>query len=285
VRIFYQELRAVAETLRRTYECVFVNDGSVDQTAAILDDIAQKDPRVRVIHLARNQGEAAALSAGFQHARGRTVVTLDGDGQNDPHDIPALLAKMDEGYPVVSGWRRKRQEDYWKRILPSRLANSLIAWATGVPIHDCGCGLKAYRREILSGVSLPEGMHRFLPTILRVPPEAVAEVPVNDRMRVTGSSHYGLGRIFAVLRDLLPAHCIRREPRIVTRILLGSLAITTLVLWGVLNGGQLSSRPGSLALLAVDVISLVYLTLTYRRFREFLKAQEQQAEHFSDESV
>lgn len=275
VRDFSQELRTVAETLGRTYECVFVNDGSVDQTAAILDEIAKEDPRVRVVHLPHNQGEAAALSAGFQYARGRVVVTLDGDGQNDPRDIPALLAKMDEGYPVVSGWRQTRQEDYWKRILPSRLANGLIAWATGVPIHDCGCGLKAYRREVLSGVSLPQGMHRFLPTILRVPPEAVTEVLVNDRARATGRSHYGLSRIFAVLRDLLPVHCIRRDPRTATRMLLGALVAATLVLWGGLNEGKLSSRPGVVALLVVDMIGVLYLALTYWRFREFLKAQGQ----------
>lgn len=285
VRAFYQELCTVAETLGRTYECVFVNDGSMDRTATILDDIAKEDSQVRVIHLPHNQGEAAALSAGFQHARGRVVVTLDGDGQNDPHDIPALLAKMDEGYPVVSGWRRTRQEDYWKRILPSQLANGLIAWATGVPVHDCGCGLKAYRREILAGVSLPQGMHRFLPTILRVSPEAVAEVPVNDRARVAGSSHYGLGRIFAVLRDLLPVHCIRREPRTATRMLLGALVTATLVLWGVLNKGQLSSRPGALVLLAADIISLLYLALTYWRFREFLKVQGQPVVHLPDACV
>jgi hypothetical protein len=210
------------------------------------------------------------------------VVTLDGDGQNDPHDIPALLAKMDEGYPVVSGWRRTRQEDYWKRILPSRLANGLIAWATGMPVHDCGCGLKAYRREILAGVSLPQGMHRFLPTLLRVPPEAVAEVPVHDRARVAGSSHYGIGRIFAVLRDLLPVHCIRQEPRTATRMLLGALGMATLVLWGVLNVGKLSSSPGAVALLAADMIGLLYLALTYWRFREFLKAQDQPVAHLPE---
>jgi dTDP-4-amino-4,6-dideoxygalactose transaminase len=285
VRAFYQELHSVAETLARSHEYVFVDDGSTDQTAAILREIARKDPRARVIQLTHNQGEAAALSAGFQHALGRIVVTLDGDGQNDPRDIPALLEKMDEGYPVVSGWRRKRREDYWKRILPSRLANGLIAWATGVPVHDCGCGLKAYRREILSGLSLPRGMHRFLPTILRVPPEAVAEVLVNDRMRVAGSSHYGLGRIFAVLRDLLPVHCIRREPRTVTRALLGALAIATLVLLGMLDERRLSSRPGLLALLGVDVVSLVYLALTYWRFHEFRKAQGQLVEHLHDAGV
>ncbi|HKA54953.1 MAG TPA: aminotransferase class I/II-fold pyridoxal phosphate-dependent enzyme, partial [Candidatus Binatia bacterium] len=169
VEALHREIRTVADRLGREYECVFVNDGSADRTGAILDEIARADHRVRVVHLPENRGEAAALSAGFRHARGRVIVTLDGDGQNDPYDIPALLAKMAEGYPVVSGWRRQRQEDYWRRILPSRLANGLIAWATGVPVHDCGCGLKVYRREILAGLSLPRGMHRFLPVILRVP--------------------------------------------------------------------------------------------------------------------
>jgi dTDP-4-amino-4,6-dideoxygalactose transaminase len=213
IRALYHEMREVTDGLGQNCEFVLVNDGSQDCTGAILDEIARKDPRVRVVHLPSNQGEAAALSAGFQQARGRVVVTLDGDGQNDPYDIPALLAKMEEGYPVVSGWRRRRQENYWLRVLPSRLANYLIAWLTGVAVHDCGCGLKAYRREVLSNLCLPRGMHRFLPVILPVPAEEVAEVEVHDRARPSGRSHYGLGRVFAVLRDLLPVYCIRRGAR------------------------------------------------------------------------
>lgn len=285
IQTLYQELHAVADTLGRTYECVFVNDGSADRTASILDDLAQVDPCVRAVHLSRNQGEAAALSMGFQQAQGRVIITLDGDGQNDPRDIPALLAKMDEGYPVVSGWRKQRQEDYWTRILPSRLANGLIARVTGVPVHDCGCGLKAYRREILSGLSLPKGMHRFLPVILRVPAEAVAEIQVNDRARHSGGSHYGLSRVFAVLRDLLPVHCIRRAPHVATRMLIGAVLLAALVLCGLLWDEEATASPGILFALVLDIIGLCYLSVSYCRLREFLKAQDQPVDQLSDESA
>jgi len=273
VEALYHETRAVADGLGQDYECVFVNDGSTDRTGALLDEIARADERVRVVHLPSNQGEAAALSAGFQQARGRVIVTLDGDGQNDPRDIPPLLAKMGEGYLVVSGWRRRRQEDYWPRILPSRLANGLIAWVTGVPMHDCGCGLKAYRREILAGLSLPSGMHRFLPVILRVPAEAVAEIEVNDRARWSGSSHYGLSRVFAVLRDLLPVHCIRWGARTAMRALISAALVATMVLPYLIKVEVSSSSLGKLTALLADGVGVLYFSATYHRLREFVRAQ------------
>ena len=201
---------------------------------------------------------------------------MDGDGQNDPYDIPALLAKMAEGYPVVSGWRRQRQEDYWRRILPSRLANGLIAWATGVPVHDCGCGLKVYRREILAGLSLPRGMHRFLPVILRVPAEAVAEVRVNDRARRSGSSHYGLGRTFAVLRDLLPVHCIRRGARTAMPALMSVALMALAGLLYLIRAEFVANSFAKLAGLVADGGGVVYLSLACLRVQEFVKAQGQQ---------
>jgi len=277
IRTLHQELRAMAQTLGQTYECVFVNDGSTDHTQDILEAVSREDSHVHIVHLPYNQGEAAALSAGFRHARGRVIVTLDGDGQNDPRDIPALLAKLDEGYAVVSGWRQLRREEYWTRIFPSRLANGLIAWVTGMPMHDCGCGLKAYRREVLQGLSLPKGMHRFLPAILPASPEAVAEVPVNDRARGSGSSHYGFSRTFAVLRDLLPVRWIRRQPGGATYLLLGVVAITVLF-FGLTVGMGMSSHPGALLVLGAAVLGLAYLVLAYRRFQEFLAAQGKHAE-------
>lgn len=285
VRELHREIRAVAETLGKTYECVFVDDGSIDRTGTILEDIARGDHRVRVVRLARNQGEATALSAGFQHACGRIIVTLDGDGQNDPRDIPALLAKMDEGYPVVSGWRRQRQEEYWPRILPSRLANGLIRWVTGMPVHDCGCGLKVYRREILHGLSLPKGLHRFLPVLLPVPPEAVAEVPVHDRARQSGSSHYGLSRIFAVLRDLLPVRDIHRDPRAATRRLVGGGVLAALLFVGLVWVARSAPSPGLLLMLIMDLVGVCYLALGYRRVQEFLKAQDWRVEQLQGEQA
>jgi glycosyltransferase involved in cell wall biosynthesis len=197
------ELTQVATALGKPYEIVFVNDGSRDGTLARLEALRAGDPHLRIVDLDGNFGEAAALSAGFAHARGEIVVTLDGDGQNDPAFIPEMLARLGPGVDVVSGRRHERQEAFWSRVLPSRIANGLIVLATGVPVHDCGCGLKAYRRRVVAGAQLPRGMNRFLPAILGVDPARVVEVWVTDRRRGSGRSHYGLSRTAVVLRDLL----------------------------------------------------------------------------------
>jgi glycosyltransferase involved in cell wall biosynthesis len=198
----HAELTSAAAAVGRPYEILFVNDGSRDATLAHLKALRRIDDRLRIVDLAGNFGEAGALSAGFAHAQGEVVVTLDGDGQNDPSDVTRLLAMLGDGVDVVSGRRRERREAFWTRVLPSRIANWLIVRVTGVPVYDCGCGLKAYRREIVAGAQIPRGMNRFLPAILGVDPERVTEVWVNDRSRQNGSSHYGLTRTFAVLRDL-----------------------------------------------------------------------------------
>ncbi|HJQ82773.1 MAG TPA: glycosyltransferase family 2 protein, partial [Candidatus Binatia bacterium] len=210
----HEELTRVATALGRPYEILFVNDGSRDATLARLQAIRARDAHLRIVDLDGNFGEAAALSAGFAHARGEVVVTLDGDGQNDPADIPRLLARLGPDVDAVSGRRSERKEAFVTRVLPSRIANRLIARATGVPVYDCGCGLKAYRRPLVAGARLPRGMNRFLPAILGVRPDRVAEIPVDDRRRGSGRSHYGLSRTFAVLRDLLALPIlVRRPPR------------------------------------------------------------------------
>ncbi len=206
------ELVSVATALGRPFEIVFVNDGSRDGTLARLEELRARDPHLRIVDLDGNFGEAAALSAGFAHARGDVVVTLDGDGQNDPAAIPALLARLGPDVDVVSGRRQQRKEAFFTRVLPSLVANWLIVRATGVAVHDCGCGLKAYRREVLAGARLPRGMNRFLPAILGVDPARVAEVQVTDRQRGSGQSHYGLSRTFVVLRDLLALPILVRRP-------------------------------------------------------------------------
>jgi glycosyltransferase involved in cell wall biosynthesis len=219
------ELTRVAHELGGTYEIVFVNDGSRDATLTRLQGLKAHDPNLRIVDLDGNFGEAAALSAGFAHARGAVVVTLDGDGQNDPADIPRLLARLEPGTDVVSGRRRERKEAFISRVLPSRVANWLIARLTGVPVYDCGCGLKAYRRALLANTQLPRGMNRFLPAILGVDPKRVAEVWVNDRQRGSGTSHYGLSRTFVVLRDLLAIPLlVRLPPRTLGRALGGAQA-------------------------------------------------------------
>jgi glycosyltransferase involved in cell wall biosynthesis len=199
----YEALQSVIGALAGGCEVVLVDDGSTDGSAERLDDLAQRDPRFVVVHLRRNSGKSAALSAGFDQARGEFVVTLDADLQDDPADIPALLAKLAEGFDLVSGWRRKRQDAWANRILPSRLANWLISRVTGVCLHDYGCGLKAYRREILQDLRLYGGMHRFIPALARQVGARVTELEVTHHPRLHGRSKYGLSRIPRVVMDLM----------------------------------------------------------------------------------
>jgi len=200
----FREIRDVMTAIGQPFEVIFVNDGSTDRTLDHLRAAISAEPRLRVVDLDGNFGEAAALCAGFQAARGGIVITLDGDGQNDPRDIPRLLETLQSnGYRCVSGWRQQRQEGFLLRVLPSRLANGLIAAVTRLPVHDNGCGLKVYRRDVVEGAALPRGMNRFMPAIFGVTADEVAEVPVSDRRRQSGTSHYGIGRTVIVLRDLL----------------------------------------------------------------------------------
>jgi glycosyltransferase involved in cell wall biosynthesis len=199
VGTLYERLAAV---LTDDVEFIFIDDGSTDQTARALCTIAAADERVRVIRLRRNFGQTAALSAGIDHARGRIIVPMDGDLQNDPTDIPRLLAKVDEGYDVVSGWRQDRQDNL-KRRLPSVVANKLISWISGVHLHDYGCSLKAYRRDVLADVRLYGEMHRFVPIYASWQGARVTELPVTHHARVHGRSKYGLERTVKVLLDLV----------------------------------------------------------------------------------
>lgn len=219
----------VTRAARRTglsYEIVFVNDGSTDATLARLERLLAWDATLRVVDLAGNFGESAGLSAGFAVARGDLVVTMDGDGQNDPTDLPRMLEALADDVDVVTGNRVRREEDFTTRVLPSRIANALIAWVTGVAVHDCGCSLKVYRRGLVAGLRLPRGMHRFLPGITGVPPQRIREVRVNDRPRGSGRSHYGLSRILIVLRDLVGLRLVLRPPRAGRGMARGLLAIT-----------------------------------------------------------
>ncbi|MHB1131391.1 MAG: glycosyltransferase family 2 protein [Chloroflexota bacterium] len=199
----YLQLDDALAALGRTYEIVFVDDGSTDDSFAVLETLAQRDEHVRVVRLRRNFGQTAAFSAGFDIARGRVIITMDADLQNDPADIPRLLDKMAEGYDVVSGWRVKRQDQLVRRKLPSRLANALISRMTGVRLHDYGCSLKAYDREVIKNVKLYGEMHRFIPALASWMGVRVAEIPVNHRARQFGRSKYGLSRVTRVILDLL----------------------------------------------------------------------------------
>lgn len=194
-------LDAALTGIGKTYEVILVNDGSSDATAERLDEIG--DPRVRAVHFRRNFGQTAALMAGFNTARGSIIIAMDGDMQNDPADIPKLLAKLDEGYDVVSGWRANRQDAALRRNFPSKVANWLISTLSGVHLHDYGCTLKAYRREALRDVRLYGEMHRFIPIYAAWNGGRVTEVPVTHHPRLHGKSNYGLERLVKVVLDLV----------------------------------------------------------------------------------
>jgi len=199
----FSQLGSVLVVLGRTAEVIIVDDGSTDGSVQILRRLISADSRFRAIRLRRTFGQSAAFSAGFDAARGDVIVTMDGDLQNDPADIPRLLEKIDEGYDIVSGWRVKRRDNFLWRKVPSKVANWLISSVTGVKLHDYGCSLKAYRREVVTATKLHGEMHRFIPALASWMGVSVAEVPVGHCARRFGRSKYGLGRTVTVLLDLL----------------------------------------------------------------------------------
>jgi len=202
VEPLHRELIGVLEGLGTSFEVIYVDDGSRDGSTEKLGQLASRDGRVRVVSFRRNFGQTAAVQAGIDHSRGAVLVFLDGDMQNDPHDIPHLLAKVDEGYDVVSGWRRDRH-DAARRVVPSKIANWIIARVTGVPLSDFGCTLKAYRREVIQDVRLYGEMHRFIPVFASMMGARITELPVNHRPRTYGKSKYSLSRTSRVMLDLI----------------------------------------------------------------------------------
>ncbi len=199
----HRRIAEVLENLPHKAEVIYVDDGSRDESFSLLKHIAENDPRVRVIRFMRNYGQTAAFAAGIAHAQGTVAVFLDADLQNDPKDIPALLAKLNDGYDVVSGWRKHRQDTFLTRTVPSRLANALISWATGCRLHDYGCSLKAYRLEFLRGFTLYGEMHRFLPAYAYQNGARITEMVVHHHPRMRGKSKYGIERTFKVVLDLI----------------------------------------------------------------------------------
>ena len=204
------KLTDALERLARSYEVIYVDDGSTDRSLALLREIAARDPRVRVISLRRNYGQTAAMSAGIDHSRGQILIPMDADLQNDPADIGRLLEKLDEGYDVVSGWRKDRKDAWLTRQLPSRLANRLASRLSGVELHDYGCSLKAYRRDALTGVKLYGEMHRFIPIYAGRAGARVTEIPVTHHPRAAGKSKYGLSRTIKVIFDLITIEYLSR---------------------------------------------------------------------------
>ena len=203
IQPLHRAIVAALEPLHVSFEMVFVNDGSHDDTLRIAVDVARRDPRVRVVNFRRNYGQTPAMAAGIEHARGEILVTMDGDLQNDPADIGLFLEKMDEGYDIVVGWRHNRQDKLISRKLPSRIANRLIGKVTGVPITDNGCSLKAYRASLIKQIPLYSEMHRFIPALASIAGPRIAEIKVRHHARQFGQSKYGLSRIYKVLLDLM----------------------------------------------------------------------------------
>jgi len=203
IEALYSAITTALDSCGQQFEVILVDDGSVDNSWNMLAQVAQRDSRFKVIRFRRNFGQTAAMSAGFDAASGDIIIPMDGDLQNDPGDIPLLIQKLNEGYDVVSGWRSNRQDTFVTRKIPSMLANALISRMTGVHLHDYGCTLKAYRREVLDGVNLYGEMHRFVPALASQVGAKVTEMPVRHHPRIHGVSKYGISRTLRVVLDLI----------------------------------------------------------------------------------
>jgi glycosyltransferase involved in cell wall biosynthesis len=229
----YGRLTAALAPIGRPYEIIAVDDGSRDRSFALLSELAADDERLRVVRFRRNFGQTAGFAAGFDRARGEWIVTIDADLQNDPNDIPAMLAQAEAGFDVVSGWRARRQDPFINRRLPSIIANSMISWVTGVHLHDYGCSLKVYRAEVVKNISLYGELHRFIPAIASWQGVAVTEMPVNHAARQYGKSKYGIGRTTRVLLDLLTVRFLLSYSTRPIQ-LFGSIGLASLILGGAL---------------------------------------------------
>ncbi len=250
--LLYERLKKVLDSLGYSYEIIFVDDGSSDRSWEIIKEFAQKDPHVVGIRFRRNYGQTAAMSAGFEHARGKIVVAMDADLQNDPEDIPKLLKKLEEGYDIVSGWRKDRKDPFLSRTLPSRIANWLISRVTGVYLHDYGCSLKAYRADVAKQLDFYGEMHRFLPALAKPLGAKVTEVPVKHHPRKFGKSKYGISRTFKVILDLILVKFLldyRTKPfRVfggtgIILMLLGFFILAYLVFVKIFFGEDIGNRP------------------------------------------
>jgi glycosyltransferase involved in cell wall biosynthesis len=264
------ELAEVLSTLTAPFEVVMVDDGSRDGTAQLLRSLVSSRPYLRAVFFRRNFGQTAAFDAGFRHASGDVIVTMDGDLQNDPHDIPAMLARLDEGCDVVAGWRRHRKDGFFLRKIPSRIANRLIRWATGTTIHDLGCSLRVYRREVTDELQLYGEMHRFISVLAGDMGARIAEVEVIHRARRAGTSKYGLRRSMKVVLDLMTILFLRRyrtKPIYVlgglgSALMTVSAVITAVVLWEKLHDGIWVHRNPLFLLAAMAALVAVQLFAT-----------------------
>lgn len=203
VKLLYDELSEVVSSASLNAEFIFVDDGSSDETVLRLTKATSNDERVKIVVLRRNFGQTAAMSAGFDHAEGEIIISMDGDLQNDPHEVPMMIKKLEEGYDIVAGWRKDRQDKKWSKVIPSMIANRIISKTTKVSLHDYGCSLKVFRSDVIKNINLYGEMHRFIPAVAAQLGVKICEVPVNHRARKYGTSKYGLFKTFRVILDLL----------------------------------------------------------------------------------
>ena len=227
IPIIFDELFQALEPTEWSWEILAIDDGSIDTTFSLLKEEALRRDHIKVVRLRKNFGQTAALSAGFDSAEGNIIITMDGDLQNDPKDIPALVTKIGEGYDIVSGWREKRQDPFFSRRLPSLIANKMISWVTGVKLHDYGCTLKAFKGEVTKNIRLYGELHRFIPAVASWMGVTIAEISVNHRSRKFGRSKYGISRTIRVLLDLITVKFLSTY---------STRPIHVFGLWGILSG-------------------------------------------------
>jgi len=268
VALLYEAITQVLSSQEKSYEIIMVDDGSKDQTLLILRSIQKNDYHLRVIKFRGNFGQSAAMAAGFEAARGEKIVAMDGDLQNDPNDIPMLLDKLDEGYDVVSGWRKNRRDKLILRKVPSKIANRLICSVTGVELHDTGCSLKAFRKDIIKRISLYGELHRFIPALAKLEGAKITEVVVNHHARKFGQSKYNITRTFRVIMDLTSLNLfikhLRNPLQFFGGLALVSLAFAMLtIIWaGMLWMGS-SSDISSFNILLTLVFLLIVTTFQF----------------------
>ena len=258
----YQALKAVMEGMGVKYEVIFIDDGSDDASNEVLQGLAKDDKGVKVIRFRKNFGQTAAIAAGVEHAQGEIIVTMDGDGQNDPQDIPRLLTKLEQGYDVASGWRKNRKDPLLNKRFPSAVANKLISWLTRVRLHDYGCTLKAYRREILKDVRLYGEMHRFIPAYASWVGASITELEVSHHPRRHGRSKYGLSRTTSIILDLITVLFLQRYSTKPIRLFGGAGMI--LLTLGVLTGLFVLLRRlvwGGVWISPMILISFLFITM------------------------
>ncbi len=275
IPVVYKETKEILEFLSQTkgysYEIIFINDGSSDDSLQVLRSLKKTDPFLKILNMDRNRGQSSALSAGFYHATGDIIVSMDGDGQNDPKYIVDLVKNLEKGYKVVTGYRLKRKEPFLTRVLPSRIANWIISKITGLKVRDNGCSLKAYLSPIPKKYQIPKGFHRFLPALFGVKNQDVCEIPIIDRPRLYGKSHYNLKRTFEVLRDLLTIPFILKDPKRYERFWRGCFFISLGISIFVLISGFFFHK-----VLFFEVPLLIFNFLSYliqKNLKRFNRAQ------------